>query len=258
MVFAMPPDSGPIHLRPAAELSERVLLPGDPHRALAMAQTLMESPRMFNHHLGLWGYTGEARDGRPLTVQSTGIGGPSAAIVVEELLDLGARTLVRTGTCGSLRPELRLGDVLVATAVLVHDGASAALGATGRVAPDGRLTGALLEAAGRLGEARAGAVVSTDLFYDDRAGMARRWVADGAAAVEMEAGAVLRVAERRGAAAGCVLAVTDLLPAGEPGDGRAGRMRIAPEGVAAAGVRLAEVALDALGSPDGTGRRGGA
>ena len=71
-----------IHLKPATELAERVLLPGDPHSALAVAQHLLEAPLMFNHHRGLWGYTGIAADGEPLTVQSTGRGGPSAAIPV--------------------------------------------------------------------------------------------------------------------------------------------------------------------------------
>ena len=86
-----------------------MLLPGDPHRALAVAQAVLDEPLMFNHARGLWGYTGTAPDGEPLTVQSTGMGGPSAAIVIEELIDLGARTLVRIGTCGALgrRPRAR-------------------------------------------------------------------------------------------------------------------------------------------------------
>src|ERR1700719_3135083 len=74
-----------IHLHPTAPLAPRVLLPGDPGRALALAQELLRDPRMFNHNRGLWGYTGLARDGELLTIQSTGIGGPSAAIVLEEL-----------------------------------------------------------------------------------------------------------------------------------------------------------------------------
>ena len=71
-----------IHLHPTAELAERVLLPGDPGRALRLAQELLEAPRMFNHHRGLWGYTGRAGDGAALTIQSTGMGGPSAASLV--------------------------------------------------------------------------------------------------------------------------------------------------------------------------------
>ena len=199
----------PIHLRPAAELAERVLLPGDPHRALAVAQALLDGPLMFNHSRGLWGYTGRAADGEPLTVQSTGMGGPSAAIVVEELIALGARRLVRIGTCGALSPDLALGDLVAAREVLPADGASAALGAAGMLAADASLTGALVEAG-----ARPVTAVSTDLFYDPAAERAGDWLARGAAVVEMEAAAVLRVADLRGAAAACALAVTDV-PAAE-------------------------------------------
>ena len=86
------------HLRPTAELAERALLPDDPGQALALTRVLFdETPLMFNHHRGLWGYSGVARDGAPLTVQSTGIGGPSAAVVVTELHALGMRRAVRIG-----------------------------------------------------------------------------------------------------------------------------------------------------------------
>ena len=94
----------PIHIHATAPLAERVLLPGDPGRALALAQPLLSAPKMFNHNRGLWGYTGEAiADGRPLTIQSTGMGGPSAAIVLAELAELGARTV-------RARRHLRLAD----------------------------------------------------------------------------------------------------------------------------------------------------
>jgi purine-nucleoside phosphorylase len=76
--------AAPNGLQPTAALSERVLLPGDPGRALMLAEALLERPKMFNHHRGLWGYTGVAPDGAPVTIQSTGIGGPSAAIVIHE------------------------------------------------------------------------------------------------------------------------------------------------------------------------------
>src|SRR3712207_7310066 len=67
-----------------------------PRSTLFPYTTLFRSePRMFNHNRGLWGYTGTAADGAPMTIQATGMGGPSAAIVVAELIDLGARRLVR-------------------------------------------------------------------------------------------------------------------------------------------------------------------
>ena len=236
----MPGARTPLHLAPATELAERVLLPGDPHRALAVAQALLERPLMFNHRRGLWGYTGRASDGELLSVQSTGMGGPSAAIVAEELIALGARRLVRIGTCGALARELRLGDLLVASEVRSADGASSALGAPERVLPDAMLTEALAR-----GAAHVGPVVSTDLFYDERPELAAAWRAGGALAVEMEAATVLRVAELRGVQAACLLAVSDLLSGGSPNDGR---VRIDEEGLQAAGLRLGEVAVGALRS----------
>lgn len=222
-----------IHLNPSAPIAERVLLPGDPQRALAVSQALLDSPRMLNARRGLWGYTGTAADGAPVTIQSTGMGGPSAAIVVEELIDLGARTLVRIGTCGALADNLPLGELLAVESAIAADGTSRALGADGRVRADALLTEALVDAG-----ARPATVVSTDLFYDPREELPASWRADGAAAVEMEAAAVLAVAARRGARASCLLAVTDQLG----GD----RVRMEQERIEQVGVELGRVGLRAL------------
>ena len=225
------------HLNPAAELAERVLLPGDPHRALTMAQALLEPVRMFNARRGLWGYTGQAPDGRQLTIQSTGMGGPSAAIVTEELIRLGARVLIRTGTCGALTGDLRLGDLVVASQAIAADGASRALGAGGRLPADPMLTEALAEGAG--GPPRT--IVSADLFYDPDPQRLTSWATDGADAVEMEAAAILAVAARHGVAAGCILMVTDELAGG-------GRRRMEHDEIEGRSLRLGEVALAALGA----------
>jgi uridine phosphorylase len=224
----------PIHLRPTAPLAERVLLPGDPHRALAVAQSLLPEPRMFNHARGLWGYTGVAADGEALTVQSTGMGGPSAAIVVEELIALGARRLLRIGTCGALHDELPLGVLLVAREVIPADGTSAALGAGGLLVPDPALTDSLVAAG-----ARPATIVSTDLFYDPREHVPAEWAGLGAEAIEMEGAAVLQVASTRGVAAACLVAVTDVPDAGRT-------RRIDPEALEAVGLRLGETAWSAL------------
>ena len=224
----------PIHLKPAADLAERVLLPGDPHRALAVAQHLLDGPKMFNHARGLWGYTGAAADGEPLTVQSTGMGGPSAAIVVEELIALGARRLVRIGTCGALGGALELGDIVAAESVLPADGTSAALGANGSVAPDPALLSRLVGAG-----ARPGTVVSSDLFYDPREGEVARWLERGAVAVEMEAATIFLVAARRGVEAACVLGVSDVV-------GEEGGLRADPEQLEAIGLRVGEAGYAAV------------
>jgi DeoD family purine-nucleoside phosphorylase len=224
-----------IHLQPTAPLADRVLLPGDPGRALRLAQQLLDAPRMFNHNRGLWGYTGTAADGAPLTIQSTGMGGPSAAIVISELADLGARRLVRTGTCGALHPALALGELLIATEAIAADGASRALGAGERVAADMRLTTAITAAAGA---ARAGPVASTDLFYDGPEGEEQRWIEAGALAVEMETAALFALAQRRGLQAASLLVVSDLLlPA---------RERIVPEALREAEHRMGAAATAAL------------
>ncbi|MGH2803179.1 MAG: purine-nucleoside phosphorylase [Thermoleophilaceae bacterium] len=224
----------PIHLKPAADLAERVLLPGDPHRALAVAQHLLEGPRMFNHSRGLWGYTGMAPDGEPLTVQATGMGGPSAAIVVEELVALGARRLVRTGTCGALVGDLSLGELVAARQVLPADGTSAALGADGAVLPDPALLERLLDAG-----ARPATVVSSDLFYDPRDGQAAGWIERGAAAVEMEAATILRLAALRDVRAACVLGVSDV-------PGEEGGRRATPQQLEEIGLRVGEAGYAAV------------
>ena len=226
-----------VHLRPSAELAERVLLPGDPRRALIVAQALLERPIMFNHRRGLWGYTGAGPDGLPVTVQSTGMGGPSAAIVTEELIHLGARRLVRIGTCGALGSSLALGELLAAESALAADGASRALGAEERVAADPGLTSALVAAG-----ARAVTVATTDLFFESRPHAEEGWSREGASAVEMEAATVFEVARRREVRAACALAVTDVPgPAAEP-------ERLSEERLESLEVELGELGLAALGA----------
>jgi uridine phosphorylase len=189
---------------------------------------------MLNHHRGLWGYTGIAADGAPLTVQATGMGGPSAAIVVEELIALGARRLVRTGTCRALADGMALGTLVVPGAALPADGASRALGARGPLAADPALLDGLRAAAPG---AHGGLVASADLFYDPDPERARPWRAAGAVAVEMETATLLTVARRHGVAAACVLAVSD----GADGE------RIGADALAAAEAELGRVAAAALG-----------
>lgn len=272
----------PVHLRPTAALAERVLLPGDPGRALALAQMLIEGPLMFNHHRGLWGYTGPAiTDGAPLTIQSTGMGGPSAAIVLEELIALGACRAIRVGTCGALDGGLELGEVLVAGEALAADGTSRTLGAGERIAADRELTAALAEAgrtaalaeaarttmpaasgaqraasggapAGETadGEAQAAVrlgypevtVVSTDLFYEPNRDRERAWRAAGAAAVEMEAATLFAVGARAGVPVGCVLAVSNLL--GE--DPESAQEHIDDDALLLAAEAMGRLALSAL------------
>jgi DeoD family purine-nucleoside phosphorylase len=226
-------DREPIHLRPTAPLAERVLLPGDPGRALALAQALLEQPRMFNHNRGLWGYTGTAADGQSLTIQATGMGGPSAAIVLSELIDLGARRAIRVGTCGALSAEISLGDLVLAERAIAADGTSRALGAGEQLSADVALTEALSRAAPG---ARRGAVVSVDLFYGDEAADGE----DGALAVEMEAATLFALGASRSVAVACLLTVSDTF------DGDGGRMRIDDQRLLEAATEMGTAAVAAL------------
>jgi uridine phosphorylase len=238
------PSGAPIHLRPTAPLAERALLPGDPGRALALAQSLLRKPRMFNHHRGLWGYTGAASDGAPLTIQATGMGGPSAAIVLSELIALGARRAIRVGTCGALAPALRLGDLVIARESLCADGTSRALGAGERIAADPRLTDVLIRGAP---SAHAGTIVSVDLFYETdgerrsrQLHLGREASAEEALAVEMEAAALFAVGAAASVPVACVLAVSDTF------DRAGNRQRIEDHSLLAAAEEMGALAVAAL------------
>ena len=234
----------PHHLRPNTDYAEDVLLPGDPGRALALAQQLLTEPKMSNHARGLWGYTGETPSGRALSIQSTGMGGPSAAIVLHELAELGVRRAIRVGTCGALDPDLGHGDLIVARDALAEDGTSRALGAAEVAEPDPDLTGRV--AAAMEGTPTPARIVSTDLFYEDEGDSrpprprAASWRRRGAVAVEMEAATLFTLGRRLGVATACLLTVSDTFP-----DGR--RRRIDDEGLAAAADRMGSVAAEALG-----------
>ena len=128
------------HLKPTAQLAPRALLPGDPGRALTLAQLLLDAPRMFNHARGLWGYTGTASDGALLTIQATGIGGASTAAVLEDLAGLGLLTALRVGPGRADGPPPALGTIRTVGRALVQDGVGVAAGAT-HVKPDLELAG---------------------------------------------------------------------------------------------------------------------
>jgi uridine phosphorylase len=212
------------HLHPTAELAERALLPDDPGQALALARALFDdAPRMFNHQRGLWGYTGTALDGAPLSVQSTGVGGPSAAVVVGELAALGLRRAIRVGRAWALDGSARAGELVTVAAALCADGTSRALGAGERVEPDAVLEGRLRHAA------RGALVASADVPEAQEA-----WVRAGAVAFDLESAAVLTAARRAGVAAAGLVAV----------DGGAA----APDDDAEVAERLGRAALGALSS----------
>jgi uridine phosphorylase len=189
---------------------------------------------MHNVHRGLWGYSGTTPEGRRLSIQSTGMGAPSAAIVLHELADLGVERAIRVGTTGALDDGLELGELLRVEAALAEDGLSRASGAAGTVRP----APGLLEAIGDAG--RPVTVASTDVFYEEDASPREGWVASGAAAVEMECAALFTVGPKVGVATAALLVVSDTFEGGE-------RTRIGDDELARAVERMGEAAARALG-----------
>ena len=192
----------PPRLRPTASVAADAVLVGDPGRALLLAQELLEQPKMSNHSRGLWGYSGQTPAGRPLTIQSTGMGGPSAALVLGELGDLGVRRVVRVGTCTGFEKSLELGEIVVVETAIAAGGSAASLGvAHGEaVAPDGQLTE-------RLAEAPEGFRRATVASFDAPPG--DQTPPPGAAAADMQTASLLASARLLGIDAAAILIVTE-------------------------------------------------
>jgi DeoD family purine-nucleoside phosphorylase len=204
----------PVHLRAdSGDYAEACLLPGDPLRARWIADTLLEDARQVNGERGLLGFTGSYA-GKPVSVQATGMGAPSTAIVVEELIQLGVRRLVRVGSCGALRPELALGDLVVALSAVPAEATSLRFvdGEAHAPTADWELVHGMVHAAKELGERpHVGPIATSDTFYDPDPERHRRWGARGVLAVEMESSLLFTLAPLRGVQAATILVVSDLV-----------------------------------------------
>lgn len=218
-------------LRPTAEIAERAILVGDPGRAMLLAQELIEEPKMSNHARGLWGYSGPAIAGDgPLTIQATGIGGPSAALVLGELAELGVRRAIRVGTC--LAPGRPEGSLLLVERALAAGGSAAAFGlAPGApVTPDPELTAALGKELSETEGPTAAIVASFDLPPRDGEALP-----DGVDAADLQTVAVL-------ARAGALEVAAAALLVADPGSAD----RLADELLEGAAKRAGRVAAAVL------------
>jgi len=192
----------PSRLRPTAPIAADALLVGDPGRALLLAQELLEEPKMSNHARGLWAYFGTTPAGGELTIQATGMGGPSAVLVLGDLVELGVKRAVRVGTCVGIEAKSGLGDLLVVEEAIARGGSAASLGVEPgtAVAPDPVLTGKLQSELGREGSLVS--VASVDHPAGDAAGL-------GVAAVDMQTAPLLALAAGLGIELGAVLIVSE-------------------------------------------------
>jgi purine-nucleoside phosphorylase len=193
----------PARLRPTAPLASDAILVGDPGRALMLAQELLEQPKMSNHARGLWGYSGRTPEGAELTIQSTGMGGPSAAIVLADLAKLGVRRAIRIGTCAALDPDRQPGELVLVDAAIGAGGSATSFGLEAGEAtePDPDLLERLRVA---LPRASSGSVASFDSFPADLAAAPAE-----VAVADMQTVALFARGRERGIAVAAVLIVAE-------------------------------------------------
>lgn len=223
---------------PQEKQAPYVLLPGDPGRATFIAETFFDRPELTTDNRGLLGYQGTYK-GVPVSVQTTGMGCPSLAIVVEELINLGARTLVRVGTAGVIAADVQPGDTIVASGSVPADGTTRQYlrGAPTSAVPDFTVTAALRTAAQQAGGAHVGLIRTEDAFYATQPEDVPALAADGVLAVEMEAAALFVIGRLRRVQTGCMVVASNGI----------GDDRFAPKEVMQASIkRMVTASLEAF------------
>lgn len=204
-----------IHIgAPEGAIAPRVLLPGDPLRARFIAENYLENSECYNEVRGMYGYTGTYK-GIRVSVQGTGMGMPSHAIYVHELINsYAAKTLIRVGSCGSIQPEIKIRDVVMALSASTNSSMVSQRFEGMNYAPtaDWKLIEKANSKATEMGiDIKAGNILSSDVFYDEDPESWKKWAKYGVMAVEMEAAALYTLAARFGVKALCLLTVSDSL-----------------------------------------------
>lgn len=195
-----------LHAEPG-DVAPLVLLPGDPNRARLIAETFFDAPTLYTDNRQLLGFSGTYK-GMPVSVQATGMGCPSLAIVTEELVHLGAKTLIRIGTAGIIAAEVEPGDLVVASGAVPLDGTTRQYlqGAPYAPIPSFEVTRALADAAP---DAHVGLIQTEDAFYATQPEDVARLAARGVLAIEMEAAALFLIGKLRRVATGCTLVASN-------------------------------------------------
>ena len=209
----------PIHLRvDDGAYAPAVLCPGDPRRATYIAETFFDpGATLVNEERGMLGYTGTF-EGRPISVQSTGMGSPTIGIVAEELVMLGVRRMIRVGTCGAIGAGMAMADTVIAMSATADDETARRYAGVPGWAPTA--TFGLVETAARLSReggatVHVGPIVTSGIFYEPDETLVPRWQRLGILAIEMEASMLYTVAAVHGVEALAMMTVSDLVGAGE-------------------------------------------
>ena len=196
------------------DIAKSVLIPGDPQRAEKIASFFDEFKKVADYR-GYVTFSGRVGN-TDISTCSSGIGCPSAAIVVEELTNIGAQNLIRVGTTGALQPEIGIGDIIIATAAVRADGTTNAYVPTGYPAvADFQVVKALIEAAKVLKKRfHLGIVVSSDAFYAENKDFVKSYNEAKVLSVEMEASVIFTLTNLKRLRGGAILTVDSNLVTG--------------------------------------------
>ncbi|MGB8374599.1 MAG: purine-nucleoside phosphorylase [Salegentibacter sp.] len=200
------------------EIAETVLLPGDPLRAKWIAETYFEDAVCYNEVRGMLGYTG-TYNGKIISVQGTGMGIPSALIYSHELInDYGVKNLIRVGSAGAYKEDVKLHDVVIAMTASSTSGINNIRFAGSHYSPTADFE-LFMKAANFAKEnniaVKAGNVLSSDEFCEDDPESYKKWADYGVLCVEMETAGLYTIAAKHKVKALSVLTISDSLVTGE-------------------------------------------
>lgn len=198
------------------DFASTVLMPGDPRRAEFIAEQYLDDAVRVTNVRAMSGYTGYF-NGERVSVMASGMGMPSAAIYITELIrHYGVTHLIRVGTAGVYRPDLALRQLVVADRAVTNSNIPSILGAPDHLVPSPSLLAAAHEVAQTADiDLLSGAVFTSDIFYEPNDDARLAHTADGVLCVEMETAALYAIAAVEGVHALTVLTMTDHLVSGE-------------------------------------------
>ena len=196
------------------KIADRILLPGDPLRAKFIAENLLEGAERFNEVRNMFGYTGQYK-GHKVSVMGTGMGMPSLSIYANELIrDYGVTRLIRVGTCGSMKAEVKLRDLIIAMSASTDSAVNKVRFSGMDYAPTTSfdLLRSAYHAAVESGKKPfVGPVLSSDSFYTENPDQWKLWARFGVLGVEMETAELYTLAAKYGVHALAILTVSDHL-----------------------------------------------
>ncbi len=200
------------------DFARTVLMPGDPLRAKFIAETFLTDAVLVNNVRGVQGYTG-MYNGKRVSVMASGMGMPSMGIYSYELFNFyNVENIIRIGTAGSMHPDLKVRDVVIAMGACTDSNFAAQYDLPGTFAPIAsyELLRKAVEEVEKLGIGyKVGNVASSDIFYSDKTDTTAKWQKMGVLAVEMESAALYMNAARAGKNGLTICTISDSMVTGE-------------------------------------------